>query len=63
MEGYWPTIPPKPPPNDNIRTFAYSSKDRNAKQHNETLQQQILKKMIFDIQCMCKRLDKYMEES
>lgn len=60
MEEYWLTILPTPPPNDNIRQSGYSSKDRNGKQQNEILHQRILKKIILDIQYMCKRLERYM---
>ena len=76
MEAYWPTIPPKPPPNSNIRPYFPGINDNNKQneQQNDELHQQwilrqmihkincILTQMTLDLQCMCKQLQQYMDD-
>ena len=62
MAGYWPMIPPKPPPNENIRTYSTENYKRNEQQYDEMSQQCILKQMTLDINCMCNKLQWYVED-
>lgn len=62
MEGYWLMIPPKPPPNENIRTYSPENYKQNKQQHNEMSQQWIWKQMVLDINCMCEKLQQYVED-
>lgn len=64
MEGYWPTIPLKLPPNDNIRPYGVGSYKRNYKSYKRSEHQQdeishqriLMKKITLCIHFMCKKL-------
>lgn len=62
MEGYWPMIPPQPPPTENIRTYSPENYEQNKQQQDEMSQQRIWKQMVLDINCMCEKLQQYVED-